>query len=440
MRRKSSYLFESILDNITSQDNTSNATNKLVSKVNDIDFPDPYVDTNYDFELFIDTPNIKARKRENIVSVIRKWTSNLDAVMETSRQVTAHTKTVFYSKYEGRLKDLVQDDDLIREPYDSNMYGTGLFVRYNHRFTTASQILKFICQTVMCVSNIENLRDDWRGIIHLRSRYYKKSGNIEDSVLSYASNIVSAVIYGMNISEYQNIDATLMDTTKFAFNMLHKTQEYKYNVYNGIRERLCPGRNLAEFGAYRKIENVFGVADELSKKATEVIQNKSSFGIQSLLSFNPYRLVDYMIFPFQATYVLKDLEYDGGYEEYELSQQSSYGNGRKQIQNQLIEHNNNSTLLSIRYPELYYTEWNTAKTKQGLKVKVSFMCDLGTVEMFESGCSRICDVAFLMEIQADSMFQERLVVFLDYLSRILNLDNEELDIIRKEIISKIPIS
>lgn len=85
---------------------------------------------------------------------------------------------------------------------------------------------------------------------------------------------------------------------------------------------------------------------------------------------------------------------------------------------------------------MYYTEWNDAKTRQGMLPKVSFTCGIGTVEMYESGCTRVYDVDLLMEIQIDSMFRERAGVFVDYLGRILDLSNEESEILLKEILVK----
>lgn len=140
------YIYESILDDIDVQDDSIRAADTLVSNVNKANqYPDPYIDKDYDFELEIYTPTIKLRSAEKIIALIRKWIDNLDTVMQSSRQITKHTRAIFYSKYDSRLRDIVKDDDLIREPAHKNMYGTALYVRFNHNFKTASQIMKFVC-------------------------------------------------------------------------------------------------------------------------------------------------------------------------------------------------------------------------------------------------------------------------------------------------------
>lgn len=435
MARPNCYIFESILDDVEVQDNTKRVTDTFVDEVNSELGPDPYEDTDYDFELFVDTPMIRLRQQHKIVSLICKWIQNLDAVMETSRQITRCTRSIFYSRDEVRLKKIVQDPELIRDPYDSRMYSTGLYLRFDHKFTTGAQIMNFIAQVSLCVASIEQLKDDRRNIVHIRLRYYKNGRRMEDMVMSHLSEVVQAVVEHKDISKYQTIEPTIKETTQFAFNLLHSTQEYKYNVYNSIRARLCPGLNLADWGAFQRVKDVFGEPDQLSPKTTEIMDTKSTFSIQSLLNFNPYRNVDGMIFPFRAQYIMKNMEYDGGYEEWNLDEESSYGNGRKRIQEELIEHyNGGSTVLPCGRPELYYTEWNSAKTKQGLKRKISLICGIGTVELHESGFCLICDVDFLMEIQIDSMFKERVVAFVDYMSRLLNLSNEECEIIRQEML------
>ena len=138
-----------------------------------------------------------------------------------------------------------------------------------------------------------------------------------------------------------------------------------------------------------------------------------------------------MIFPFYAIYVLKDIEYDGGYIEFELNQKDSYGNGRTQIEKQLIERNSGSTRLTAGRPKMFYTEFSN-----DLVPRISLTCPLGTVEMYTQGIVNVCDVDIVMEIQIDSMFEERVVAFVDYLSRILNLTNDEMDLFRKEMLSK----
>ena len=153
MTHVSHYIYESILDDIDVQDSVR-ATDTLLNDVNKEELPDPYVDDNYDFELEISTPNIQLRSRDKIVTRIRKWMENLDTVMSTSRQITRCTRSIFYSRYEGRLKDIVQDEELIREPKYKNLYGTGLFVRFDHNFKTAAQIMKFVCQLALCVTTI----------------------------------------------------------------------------------------------------------------------------------------------------------------------------------------------------------------------------------------------------------------------------------------------
>ena len=345
MQNTRHYIFESILDDFDAQDNAVSAAGTFADALSDEQLPDPYEADDYDFELYIDTPMIRLKKREKIVALVTRWLENVETVMTSLRQAVRCTRPVFYSRSEQRIKNLVGDAGLIREPLQQNMYGTGIFLRFDHRFTTGQQILKFIARLTLCVASLEQLREDRRGDVHLRVRYYRNGGDYEDVVLSYVKNIVEAVVFRTDISKYQNIDPTLMDTVKFAFNLLHRTQEYKYNVYNSIRARLYPGKNLADWGAYLKVKNVFGEPDTVSKRADGIITAKKTADIQSLLKFEPYRLVDGMIFPFAATYVLKDLEYDGGFIEYELTKGGSYGNGRRQIQNSLIIHNDGSTVL-----------------------------------------------------------------------------------------------
>lgn len=152
MTHISHYIYESILDDIDVQD-SARATDTLINEVNE-ELPDPYVDDNYDFELEISTPNIQLRSRDKIVTRIRQWMENLDIVISSSRQITRCTRSIFYSRYEGRLKNIVQDEELIREPKYKNLYGTGLFVRFDHNFKTAAQIMKFVCQLALCVTTI----------------------------------------------------------------------------------------------------------------------------------------------------------------------------------------------------------------------------------------------------------------------------------------------
>lgn len=153
MTNVSHYIYESILDDIGVQD-SARATDTLLNDANKEELPDPYVDDNYDFELEISTPNIQLRSRDKIVTRIRKWMENLDTVMTSLRQITRCTRSIFYSRYESRLKDIVQDEELIREPKYKNLYGTGLFVRFDHNFKTVAQIMKFVCQLVLCVTTI----------------------------------------------------------------------------------------------------------------------------------------------------------------------------------------------------------------------------------------------------------------------------------------------
>ena len=138
-----------------------------------------------------------------------------------------------------------------------------------------------------------------------------------------------------------------------------------------------------------------------------------------------------MIFPFYAVYVLKDIENDSGYLEFELNQKDSYGNGRTQIEKQLIERNGGSTKLSAGRPKMFYTEFSN-----NLVPRISLTCFLGTVEMYTQGIVNVCDVDIVMEIQIDSMFEERVVAFVDYLSRILNLTNDEMHLFRQEMLAK----
>ena len=208
------YIFESILDDIDVQDMSSaNAANTLADNVNNSNkYPDPYIDTDYDFELEIYTPSIRVRSREKIVALINNWTSNLDTVMETSRQITAHTRSVFYSAYEDKAKALVGDSDLIREPFHRDMYGTAVFVRFNHNFRTAAQIMKFVCQCALCVYSFEKI-----GVvnqdINIRIRYFTNGSQMKDCVFSWASHIIDKLLKHKNIDNYVGIDRTILTLT-----------------------------------------------------------------------------------------------------------------------------------------------------------------------------------------------------------------------------------
>ena len=259
-----------------------------------------------------------------------------------------------------------------------------------------------------------------------------------DNVFSWASHIIDKLLLHIDIDNYVGIERTILTLSQFAFVLIHKTPEYKYDVYTGIRDRLCKTVNLADDGAYYKVKNVFGDPKVFGSSAIQDVLDKAPFNITSVMKqfYNPVRSVDDMIFPFYATYVLKNIEYDGGYEEYELDQPHSYGNGRSRIEQELVERNGGSTHLLCGRPRMYYTEYNDTKTKNEMLPKISMTCGLGTVSMHESGYTYICDVDIVMEIQIDSMFNERTVAFVDYLSRILNLTTEEMDLFRKEILSK----
>lgn len=142
-----------------------------------------------------------------------------------------------------------------------------------------------------------------------------------------------------------------------------------------------------------------------------------------------------MIYPFAATYILKDIEYGGSCEEYCLDHTSSFNNVRGFIEQQLIENNGNSTQFAKWKPRMYFTEYNDAKIRGGKVPKFSLRCGLGTVVLYSQGITRVCDVDILMEIQMDSKFNDRVEEFVKYLGQILTLNEQETDLFRKEILS-----
>ena len=278
---------------------------------------------------------------------------------------------------------------------------------------------------------------DSRQEINIRLRYFTNGGNVEEKVFSWASHVIDKMLLHINLENYVGIDRTILTLAQFAFILLHKTQEYKFNVYTGIRDYLNKEVDLADLGAFYKIKNVFGYPKTFGSSAIQDILEKSSFGLTSLLKqyYCPKKEVDEMIYPFAATYILKDIEYDAGYEEYYLDRSGSYDNVRGFIEQQLIENNGNSTQFAKWKPRMYFTEYNDAKTRGGKVPKFSLKCGLGTVALYSQGITRVCDVDILMEIQMDSKFNDRVEEFVKYLSQILTFNKQEADLFRKEILS-----
>ena len=81
----------------------------------------------------------------------------------------------------------------------------------------------------------------------------------------------------INLENYVGIDRTILTLAQFAFILLHKTQEYKFNVYTGIRDYLNKEVDLADLGAFYKIKNVFGYPKVFGSSAIQDILEKSSF-------------------------------------------------------------------------------------------------------------------------------------------------------------------
>lgn len=277
---------------------------------------------------------------------------------------------------------------------------------------------------------------DSRQEIDIRLRYFTNRGNLEEKVFSRASHVIDKMLLHINLENYVGIDQTILTLAQFAFILLHKTQEYKFNVYTGIRDYLNKEVNLADLGVFYNIKNVFGYPKTFGSSAIQDILEKSSFELTTLLKqyYCPKKEVDEMIYPFAATYILKDIEYDAGYEEYYLNHSGSYDNVRGFIEQQLISNNGNSTQFSKWKPRMYFTKYNDAKTRTGKVPKFSLRCGLGTVALYSQDIPRVCDVDILMEIQMDSKFNDRVEEFVKYLSQILTLNEQEADLFRKEIL------